>query len=256
MHVRRRAEVYDNTEGWKFAVNDLDAKNAAALVGSMSAASGLNDPQTLPVLRMQILAPLSVDVDLRTARLRVTRLLREVLGAEELVKGPKGEDFGVALLLPAATTGAALGRFETAVDRTPRISAVVQVKPRRALGVDLSVDRAAIVDPQVCIGAPEQTRLNFSIGALGRRPRAAVDLRPSRRLGVRAGWTGCDTYAARRRKAGERPRVLSLTNQRPPYLGTRSGSAAYVTPYPRAAPNSWRPRFGKLMRAIRKYDWC
>ena len=45
----------------------------------------------------------------------------------------------------------------------------MQVKPRRALGVDLSVDRAAIVDPQVCICAPEQTRLNFSMELSGGR---------------------------------------------------------------------------------------
>jgi hypothetical protein len=104
-----------------------------------------------------------VDIDLRTAQLRVNRLLREVGGSEELVKAVAGNAFVPTALQPLPQASASLAAFETPAGQTPHISAVVQVKPRRAISFDISADQTAVIDPQLCIGSPPTARLHVAL---------------------------------------------------------------------------------------------
>jgi len=161
------AEIFNNEGGWNFQVSPLNVHDYALVVNATSSVSGLNDSQLQPSVRLQGFAPLGVDIDLRTVQLRVNGLLREAGGSEELVKDIVGNEFVPIALQPQSRASAGLATFETPAGQTPHISAVVQVKPRRAIGFDISVDQAAVVDPQLCIGAPPTARLQAALQLSG-----------------------------------------------------------------------------------------
>ena len=73
--------------------------------GQLSGAS-LLDAAGHATIRLQGIAPLRGDLDLRTVRLRISRLFRELRGSEELVKDTSGNDFDSIVLSPNAGAGA------------------------------------------------------------------------------------------------------------------------------------------------------
>jgi len=160
-------EIFNNEGGWNFQVSPLNVHDYALVLNATSSASSLNDLQLQPSVRLQGFAPFSVDIDLRTVQLRVNGLLREAGGSEELVKDIVGNEFVPIALQPQSRASAGLATFETPAGQTPHINAVVQVKPRRAIGFDISVDQAAVVDPQLCIGSPPTARLQVALQLSG-----------------------------------------------------------------------------------------
>ena len=159
--------IFTASEGWKFQVDQIGLANSPVTISGVSAANNLNDPMLPPQLRLQILGPLSAPVDLGTAQLQVSRLFREIGGAEELVKGSAGSDFFPLTLSPQqVTSGRAV--FETPPGQTPRISAVVQSKPGRAVNFDISIEGALMIDPELCVGTlPAKARLHVLVQLSG-----------------------------------------------------------------------------------------
>jgi hypothetical protein len=149
--------IFSSSQGWKFQVDQmfLDSSTGATISG-VSVATNLNDPALPPQLRLQIVGPLSAPIDLGTAQLQVSRLLREIDGAEELVKDGLGNDFIPLVLVPQQVTpGRAV--FQTLSGQTPHISAVVQSKPGRAVNFDMTIDGVSMIDPELCVGTPPAT---------------------------------------------------------------------------------------------------
>jgi hypothetical protein len=145
----------------------LNVHDYALVLNATSSVSGLNDSQLQPSVRLQGFAPLSVDIDLRTVQLRVNGLLREAGGSEELVKDIVGNEFVPIALQPQVAGQRRFGHVRDAgrTDTTHQCSC--SVKPRRAIGFDISVDQAAVVDPQLCIGSPPTARLQVALQLSG-----------------------------------------------------------------------------------------
>ena len=150
--------LFSNSGGWKLQTNQINVGGGTvgATITGGSAAVNLNDVLLHPQLRLQMFGPLKAPIDLRTTRLQVNRLLREIGGSEELVKDSVGNAFIPLALLPQQATEAQ-AVFETLPGQTPRMSAIVQSKPGVAVGFDLTVDSASIADPQLCVGTPPTT---------------------------------------------------------------------------------------------------
>jgi hypothetical protein len=156
------AEIFNNQGGWNFQADQIAFGSNSMNVNSASAVTSLHDPATPPRVHIQGLALIGddVDLDLTTARFAVRRVLGEAAGEGELVKDVLGNAFTPVALLPQPAASPTLAVFRSAAASTPRITAQLQLKPHRALSVDVTVDGAAIVDPLQCFGVPAKTRLH------------------------------------------------------------------------------------------------
>jgi len=157
-------EIFANQNGWSFQVVPYDVGVTPLVIDDASHVRGIGKTGASSDVRVKVHTTLPQDLDLRTTRIALNRIVREVAGAEELINDASGNAFAPISLDvdPRATaSGATLNSGSGA---SPRIRVDVKFNAKtRDLKFDVSMDGGTLVTPSLCMGEPPTTRLALAL---------------------------------------------------------------------------------------------
>jgi hypothetical protein len=157
-------EIFANLNGWRFQVVPYNVGSWSLAIDNASRVRGIGKTGASSDVRVKGHTTLPQDLDLRTTRMAINRIVREAAGAEELINDASGNAF-VPISLAADPHASASGAtLATTPGASPRIRADLKYNAkRRDLNLDVSVDGGKVVRPVLCMGEPPTTRLAIEL---------------------------------------------------------------------------------------------
>jgi hypothetical protein len=157
-------EIFANQDGWSFQVVPYEVGATPLVIDNASRVRGIGKTGTSSDVRVKGHTTLPQDLDLRTTRIALNRIVREVAGAEELINDVSGNAFAPISLDvdPRATASSATLKSDPGASPRVRVDAKFNVK-KRDLNLDVSIDGGTLVSPGLCMGEPPTTRLALAL---------------------------------------------------------------------------------------------
>lgn len=159
--------VFGNRDGWNFDVIQINVADAPLAIDQNSHASGIGTSRSRLRLR-GVTSLVSDDLDLRTTRLTLRRLLDEPYAGGELVGDSLGNGFVPIALLADRSSARYNATFITPRGYSPRTSVDVRLRSgKKELAFDIDVDDGLIMPPLRCRGTPPTTKLHVTLNIEG-----------------------------------------------------------------------------------------